>query len=74
MDRLLMGLLVSLCAAPLQAQTTAWKDQGIVHTANSPHAKLHDVPIRAVTVGDGFWAQRRKTFLATPRLSRPGNS
>jgi uncharacterized protein len=42
-------------------QTTEWKSEGIVHTASSPYAKLHDVPIRAVTIGDGFWGQRRKT-------------
>jgi uncharacterized protein len=61
----LIGILLSLCAIPLHAQTADWKDQGIVHTANSPHAKLHDVPIRAVTIADGFWAQRRKTNVET---------
>jgi DUF1680 family protein len=45
----------------LAAQTSAWRDEGIIHTTNSPHAKLHDVPIRAVTISDGFWAARRKT-------------
>src|SRR5580692_6862056 len=65
MYRRLTGLRVFLCAVSLQAQTAAWKDQGIVHTANSPYAKLHDVPIRAVTIADGFWAQRRKTNVET---------
>src|SRR5215472_6389865 len=45
----------------LAAQTNAWRDEGIIHTAYSSHAKLHDVPIRAVTISDGFWAARRKT-------------
>ena len=57
----LLGLLLPFCAISLFAQTDAWKDEGIVHTAHSPHAKLHDVPIRAVTIRDGFWGQRRKT-------------
>jgi uncharacterized protein len=50
-------------ALSLSAQTApaSWKDQGIVHVTKSPYAKLHDVPIRAVTIRDGFWAQRRKT-------------
>jgi uncharacterized protein len=61
----LVGFLLALYAIPLQAQTAEWKDQGIVHTANSPHAKLHDIPIRAVTIADGFWAQRRKTNIET---------
>ena len=55
-----LGLL-PLLAVSLYAQTAAWKDEGIVHTAKSPHAKLHDVPIRAITITDGFWGQRRKT-------------
>src|SRR5215469_18888302 len=57
----LLGLLLLPCAVSLFAQTDAWKDEGIVHTAHSPHANVHDVPIRAVTIGDGFWGQRRKT-------------
>lgn len=50
-----------LAVVSLAAQTSAWRDEGIIHTANSPHAKLHDVPIRAVTISNGFWAARRKT-------------
>jgi DUF1680 family protein len=65
MIRRLMTLFFPICALTLQAQTDVWKDQGIVHTANSPHAKLHDVPIRAVTISDGFWAQRRRTNVET---------
>ncbi len=29
--------------------------------ANSPYAKLHSVPVRAVTIEEGFWSKRRKT-------------
>jgi len=38
-----------------------WQDQGIINTASSPQAKVHSVPIRAVKMGDGFWADRMKT-------------
>lgn len=38
----------------------SWKDQGVLNLAKSPYAKLHTVPIRAVTIQDGFWATRRQ--------------
>jgi uncharacterized protein len=37
-----------------------WKDQGVINTAKSPYAKLHPVPVRAVTIQSGFWATRRE--------------
>jgi len=37
-----------------------WKDQGIENLAKSPHAKLRDIPVRAVTITGGFWAPRRE--------------
>lgn len=39
----------------------AWQDQGVINTAKSPYAKLHSVPVRAVTIEDGFWSKRRAT-------------
>src|SRR5207244_10293817 len=39
----------------------AWQDQGVINTTNSPYAKLHSVPVRAVTIEEGFWSKRRKT-------------
>ena len=36
-----------------------WKDQGIENLAKSPHAKLRDIPVRAVTITGSFWARRR---------------
>jgi len=39
----------------------AWKDQGIENLAKSPHAKLRQIPVRAVTIKSGFWGQRRET-------------
>jgi DUF1680 family protein len=37
-----------------------WRDQGIENLAKSPHAKLRDIPVRAVTITGGFWDQRRE--------------
>ena len=37
-----------------------WRDQGIIDVDQSPYAKVHAVPVRAVTMGDGFWTARRK--------------
>lgn len=33
----------------------------MINTAKSPYAKLHSVPVRAVTIQEGFWYKRRKT-------------
>src|ERR1700682_4296183 len=41
--------------------TPAWRDQGILNLANSPYAKLHSVPVHAVTIEAGFWSPRRET-------------
>ena len=43
------------------ATNLPWKDQGVLNLANSPYAKLHSVPVRAVTIEEGFWSKRRKT-------------
>jgi hypothetical protein len=53
---------MALVASPLPAQSsdTSWREQGVINLVNSPHAKLHGVPIRAVTIRDGFWGQRRR--------------
>ena len=42
------------------AQNLAWKDQGIENLAKSPHAKLRNIPVRAVTIQAGFWGTRRE--------------
>src|SRR5579864_6311746 len=47
--------------APAQlTDSPAWKDQGVENLAKSPHAKLRDIPVRAVTITGGFWSQRRE--------------
>jgi len=40
--------------------TPPWRDQGILNLAKSPYAKLRNVPVHAVTIESGFWAQRRE--------------
>jgi uncharacterized protein len=43
----------------------AWKDQGILNLTRSPQAKLKDVPVRAVTIQEGFWSGRRAANVNT---------
>ena len=38
--------------------TAPWRSAGAVDTTHSPHAMLRPVPIRAITLGDGFWKPR----------------
>ena len=61
--RAIQILIVTVLASAtwLGGQTIApWRDQGVIELTNSPSAKLHTVPIRAVTITSGFWADRRK--------------
>ena len=44
----------------LAGKIANWKDQGILNLTKSPHAKLRDIPVRAVTIQSGFWGQRRE--------------
>jgi DUF1680 family protein len=47
-------------ARGVDAAQLPWRDQGVLNLANSPYAKLHSVPVRAVTIEDGFWSKRRQ--------------
>jgi DUF1680 family protein len=47
-------------AAVALIDSPSWKDQGIENLAKSPYARLHDIPVRAVTIPSGFWASRRE--------------
>src|SRR5215470_16556615 len=38
----------------------SWKDQGVENLTKSPHAKLRNIPVHAVTIQSGFWGQRRE--------------
>jgi DUF1680 family protein len=46
------------------ASDSAWHEAGIADFSKSPFAKLKPVPVRAVTIQDGFWAKRRTTNMA----------
>src|SRR6266700_4997660 len=37
------------------------KDEGILNVDKSPYAKLHNVPVHAVTIMEGFWGARCET-------------
>ena len=39
--------------ATVSGQNVSWKDQGVENLAKSPHAKLRDIPVRAVTIQSG---------------------
>lgn len=43
-----------------QLREGAGSDQGVIGLNASPYAKLKTVPVRAVTIEDGFWGKRRK--------------
>jgi uncharacterized protein len=36
-----------------------WKDEGVLYVDHSPYAKLHNIPVHAVTITSGFWGARR---------------
>lgn len=48
-----LAFVVGACAAD-------WRDEGVLYLDSSPHAVMHPVPVRAVTIGEGFWYARRK--------------
>ena len=37
-----------------------WKEQGVLFVDKSPYAKLHNIPVHAVTIIQGFWGARRE--------------
>lgn len=43
----------------LGAASPPWSEQGVLNLARSPHAKLRNVSVRAVTLRAGFWSGRR---------------
>src|SRR5579862_923656 len=58
--RYLMKLICFLVSLGSLSIAADWRDQGIIDISQSPYAKVHAVPVRAVTMGDGFWTARRK--------------
>lgn len=49
-----------LAAASTAAAQADPRDGGVLDLRKSPHARLRGVPVRAVTIRDGFWSARRK--------------
>ncbi len=66
-SRVLFLMLFSILLMPVPFRTQpgdeSWRDQGVIRLDKSPYAKLHTVPVRAVTISEGFWAQRRRVAL-----------
>jgi DUF1680 family protein len=56
---LALGLLSS-SAALTPPRVGDWRDQGVLHLERSPYARLRSVPVRAVTMGEGFWSGRMR--------------
>ena len=44
--------------------TPPWRDQAVENLIKSPHAKLRNIPVHAVTIKEGFWSPRRKINVA----------
>jgi len=53
-------LLASSWGYTLNTSNPDWKDEGVLFVDKSPYAKLHNIPLRAVTISQGFWGARRK--------------
>jgi DUF1680 family protein len=54
-------LETGLAALPLvRAHAAPSAAEGILSLERSPHAKLRNIPVSAVKMGEGFWAPRRK--------------
>src|SRR5690242_7884195 len=55
-----MAFSKASASSGVDSNSLPWKDQGVLNLVNSPHAKLQSVPVRAVTIEEGFWSKRRK--------------
>jgi DUF1680 family protein len=47
-------------SGPPASTDPVWKDEGILYVDKSPYAKLHNIPVHAVTITSGFWGARRE--------------
>ncbi len=50
--------------SPAAAGQSSWTDAGVIDLSHTPHAKLKTVPVRAVTIQEGFWSKRRTANIA----------
>jgi uncharacterized protein len=53
----LMAFRRAAASAPTDSD---WKDEGVLFVDKSPYAKLHNIPVHAVTITKGFWGARRE--------------
>ncbi len=56
----MQNLLASSWGDSPNVSNPDWKDEGVVFVDKSPYAKLHNVPVHAVTITQGFWGARRE--------------
>ena len=56
----LQNLLAATWADITTTPETRWKEEGVLFVDKSPFAKLHNVPVHAVTITHGFWGARRE--------------
>jgi len=63
-ERLATRGIADLYPSASLTDSPGWRDQGIENLAKSPHAKLRDIPVRAVTITGGFWGPRREINVA----------
>ncbi len=55
------GLFGASWRGGVSAPNAEWKDEGVLFVDKSPYAKLHNIPVHAVTITAGFWGARRET-------------
>jgi uncharacterized protein len=55
------GLFGASWRGGVGAPSADWKDEGVLFVDKSPYAKLHNIPVHAVTITAGFWGARRET-------------
>jgi len=55
------NFLSSSRGGDVSAADSAWKEEGVLFLDKSPYAKLHNIPVHAVTIAQGFWGARRET-------------
>jgi uncharacterized protein len=56
----MQNLLAPLSGDGQNLSSPGWKDEGILFVDKSPYAKLHNIPVHAVTISQGFWGARRQ--------------
>ena len=56
----LQYLLAGLGARGSAASNNDWENEGVLFVDKSPYAKLHNIPVHAVTITQGFWGSRRE--------------